>query len=84
MAGAYEYLGKRLNHQDCHVSRLFIYYNARDLDGDPNKDEGTYLRSCIKVLKKYGTCSDRPGPLICTTYLPPRKDCVQRGIQLSG
>ena len=62
MAGAYEYLGKRFNHQDSHVSRLFIYYNARDLDGDPQKDEGTYLRSCIKVLKKYGTCSEQTWP----------------------
>src|SRR5579883_114125 len=62
MAGAYEYLSKRLNDQEHHVSRLFIYYNARELDGDPDKDEGTYLRSCVKVLKKYGTCSEQTWP----------------------
>jgi len=62
MAGAYEYLMKRLNNQDSNVSRLFIYYNARALDGDTDQDEGTYLRSCIKVLKKYGTCSEQTWP----------------------
>jgi hypothetical protein len=62
MAGAYEYLMKRLTNQDSNVSRLFIYYNARALDGDTDQDEGTYLRSCIKVLKKYGTCSEQTWP----------------------
>jgi len=62
MAGAYEYLANRLKGTSDDVSRLFIYYNARDLDGDPDKDEGTYLRSCIKVLKKYGTCSEKTWP----------------------
>ncbi len=52
MAGAYEYLAKRLLGQADDVSRLFIYYNARDLDGDTSIDEGTYLQSCIKVLER--------------------------------
>ena len=58
MAGAYEYLAKRkFGHAD-DVSRLFIYYNARELDGCTDKDEGTYLRNCIKVLREYGACSE--------------------------
>lgn len=36
------------------VSRLFIYYNARELDGCIEEDAGSYLRSCIKVLRKFG------------------------------
>ncbi len=59
MAGAYEYLAKRLQGKADDVSRLFIYYNARALDGDPSIDEGTYLQSCIQVLQKYGACSER-------------------------
>ncbi|UBF24201.1 C1 family peptidase [Kovacikia minuta CCNUW1] len=62
MAGAYEYLANRLKGSSGDVSRLFIYYNARELDGDPDIDEGTYLRSCIKVLKKYGTCLETTWP----------------------
>ncbi|MDX2241058.1 MAG: C1 family peptidase [Leptolyngbyaceae cyanobacterium bins.302] len=59
MAGAYEYLAQRLRGQAEDVSRLFIYYNARQLDGDTSIDEGTYLQSCIQVLQKYGACSER-------------------------
>ncbi len=69
MAGAYEYLANRLRGTSDDVSRLFIYYNARDLDGDPDKDEGTYLRSCIKVLKSTEPVQKKPGRLICTAFL---------------
>ena len=62
MAGAYEYLAKRVKGSAHDVSRLFIYYNARDLDGATDSDEGTYLRSCVKVLKKYGTCAETTWP----------------------
>ena len=62
MAGAYEYLDNRLNSNAVDVSRLFIYYNARLLDGDVDKDQGTYLSSCITVLKKYGACSEETWP----------------------
>ena len=58
VAGAYEYLANRLLGQSKDVSRLFIYYNARELDGDSSQDEGTYLKSCVKVLRRYGACSE--------------------------
>ncbi|PSB17248.1 peptidase C1 [Phormidesmis priestleyi ULC007] len=58
VAGAYEYLANRLLGKSEDVSRLFIYYNARELDGDSSQDEGTYLKSCVKVLRKYGACSE--------------------------
>ena len=62
MAGAYEYLLKRLKNSNEDVSRLFIYYNARELDGDTSKDQGTYLSSCTKVTKKLGVCSEATWP----------------------
>ena len=62
MAGAYEYLLKRLKNSSEDVSRLFIYYNARELDGDTSQDKGTYLSSCTKVAKKLGVCSEVTWP----------------------
>ncbi|HLP88648.1 MAG TPA: C1 family peptidase [Nostocaceae cyanobacterium] len=62
MAGAYEYLANRQFGWADDVSRLFIYYNARDYDGNTNKDAGTYLRSCIHVLKEYGACKETTWP----------------------
>ncbi|MBW4578129.1 MAG: C1 family peptidase [Tildeniella nuda ZEHNDER 1965/U140] len=74
MAGAYEYLAKRIKGSAHDVSRLFIYYNARDLDGAIDSDEGTYLRSCIKVLKKYGTCAETTWPFdLQRIFEPPHE-----------
>jgi len=75
MAGAYEYLAKRVKGSTHDVSRLFIYYNARDLDGAPDADEGTYLRSCVKVLKKYGTCAETTWPFdLHRIFEPPHEN----------
>ncbi len=75
MAGAYEYLAKRLKGTAHDVSRLFIYYNARELDGAIDADEGTYLRSCIKVLKKYGTCAEATWPFdLERIFEPPHEN----------
>ncbi len=35
-------------------SRLFLYYNARLIDGTTNYDAGTYIRSGIKAANRYG------------------------------
>jgi C1A family cysteine protease len=74
MAGAYEYLANRLKGYSDDFSRLFIYYNARELDGDTSLDEGTYLRSCIKVLQKYGTCSEQTWPFELHQIFEPPHD----------
>jgi hypothetical protein len=62
---------------------LFIYYNARELDGAIDADEGTYLRSCIKVLKKYGTCAEATWPFdLERIFEPPHEQCLHRSHQL--
>jgi hypothetical protein len=61
-AGAHEYLLKRLKGQAGDVSRLFIYYNARKLDDAVGVDEGSYLQSCVGVLREYGACSEQTWP----------------------
>ena len=75
MAGAYEYLTNRLLGQSEDVSRLFIYYNAREFDGDSSQDQGTYLKSCVKVLRKYGACSEKTWSFNLEQILeqPPKK-----------
>ena len=59
MAGAYEYLAKRHLGDDAgDVSRLFIYYNAREKDGTLSEDAGSTIRTCIEVLQEHGACSE--------------------------
>ncbi|MCB1144045.1 MAG: peptidase C1 [Leptospiraceae bacterium] len=63
VAGAYEYLVKR--HQgieDYDVSRLFIYYNARDIDGTVDEDAGSVISSAIQSLNELGACSEETWP----------------------
>ena len=63
VAGAYEYLVKRHKGiEDYDVSRLFIYYNARDIDDCTHEDEGCVISSAIESLQEYGACSEDSWP----------------------
>jgi len=63
VAGAYEYLVKRHRGDDAYdVSRLFIYYNARDQDGSADEDSGALIASAIDSLREKGACSEETWP----------------------
>ncbi|HAI75341.1 MAG TPA: peptidase C1 [Microscillaceae bacterium] len=59
-AGAYEYLLKQYWGAEAYdVSRMFIYYNARLMDGSGEIDDnGTFVESAITGLKEYGACAE--------------------------
>jgi C1A family cysteine protease len=40
------------------LSRLFLYYNEREIEGTVNSDNGAMIRSGIKVCKKIGVCQE--------------------------
>lgn len=46
------------------LSRLFVYYNERDLEGSVAKDQGATLRSGIKTLKTNGVCLENYWPYL--------------------
>lgn len=62
MAGAYEYLAKRELGEAGDISRLYIYYNARYLDGSHEEDTGSYMRKAIDGLIEYGACNENLWP----------------------
>lgn len=68
VAGAYEYLAKRITGQSYDISRLFIYYLARKFDGCEQEDSGSTLRLGMKVLAKYGACSEATWPYDIETF----------------
>lgn len=41
-----------------HVSRLFIYYNERLIEGTTDQDAGAQLRDGVKALVQYGACRE--------------------------
>jgi hypothetical protein len=62
IAGAYEYMQKRITGKDGDVSRLFVYWLERKQENAVDQDSGAALRDGIKVLKTYGVCSERTWP----------------------
>lgn len=38
------------------ISELFVYWNARGIDGDQNKDQGTENKSAIMAIRNSGIC----------------------------
>jgi C1A family cysteine protease len=43
-------------------SRLFVYYNARALDGTINEDAGAQIHDGIQTIKQYGVCAESLWP----------------------
>lgn len=49
-------------------SRLYIYYNARWVDGNVEEDAGTYIRTGVKVLVKAGFAHETIWPYVIDKY----------------
>lgn len=46
------------------LSRLFLYWNARNYTYQTDYDNGTYIRDCFKSLKQHGVCSEELWPYV--------------------
>jgi C1A family cysteine protease len=58
VVGAYEMLQNFEKSYKLTLSRLFVYYNSRLIEGNTERDEGAYIRDAVKALKKYGVCAE--------------------------
>jgi C1A family cysteine protease len=54
LVGALEYLQNKTTGKYLELSRLFIYYNERMIEGDVSQDNGAQIRDGVKSLVKYG------------------------------
>jgi C1A family cysteine protease len=55
-------------------SRLFIYWNERDLEGTTTSDAGANIRDGVKVLRKIGTPPETEWPYIISTFTEKPSD----------
>ncbi len=64
MVGIYEYILNKEKKLEYDLSESFLYYNARDLDGNASvqKDNGSSFYYCIKSLETLGICSESDCP----------------------
>lgn len=44
------------------LSRLYLYWHERELEGHVKEDSGAYIRDGMKVLQQFGVCPERDYP----------------------
>jgi len=49
-------------------SRLFIYYNERDIEGSIDSDSGAMIRDGIKSVAKQGACPEALWPYVISKF----------------
>ena len=68
LAGALEFLEIKDGAPFVDLSRLFIYYNERVIEGTVKQDSGAFLRDGIKSLAKQGVCPEKEWPYKVTNF----------------
>ena len=61
-SGLREYLELQSGKSFIQLSRLFLYYEERKLEGDVNQDDGAEIRDGMKVLNQLGVCPEKEDP----------------------
>jgi len=62
LVGALEFLEVKDGARFIDLSRLFVYYNERAIEGTVKQDNGAFLRDGIKSLAKQGVCPEEEWP----------------------
>ena len=82
LVGNLEFLEKKTGKPATDLSRLFIYYNERALEGNVDQDSGAMIRDGIKTLAKQGVCDEGRWPYVTTKFsVKPPAACYQQGLQ---
>jgi len=70
LVGALEFLEIKSGGPPTDLSRLFVYYNERVIEGTVGSDSGAYIRDGIKTLVAQGVCPEKSWPYIATPADP--------------
>ena len=79
IAAAYEFDEvKQHNKEDFIPSRLFIYYNEREMEDHVDKDDGAEIRDGIKSVAKQGVCHENMWPYDIRRFkMKPDGECYE-------
>jgi C1A family cysteine protease len=81
LAGALEFLEIKNSVPFIDVSRLFIYYNERALEGSVESDSGAMIRDGIKTLRRQGVCTEKKWPYIIKKFaVKPKPVCYKEAL----
>jgi len=70
-SGLREYLLNKNNQEWVALSRLFLYWEERYLEGTVEEDSGAEIRDGMKVLKTIGVCPEVDWPYDISTFTNP-------------
>jgi len=79
LVGALEFLELKDGAQFVDLSRLFVYYNERVIEGTVDQDSGAFIRDGIKSVAKQGVCTESEWPYKISRFtkkLPGRRISV--------
>lgn len=66
IAAAFEFDVMKQGLADFKPSRLFIYYNERQIEGDVGTDSGAAIRDGVKSVAQQGVCAEAEWPYVPT------------------
>ncbi len=82
LVGALEFLEIQAKAEPVDLSRLFIYYNERALEGTIRTDSGAMLRDGIKSLVTRGACCEGCWPYTISMFArKPGASCYKEALQ---
>lgn len=82
LAGLLQFLEIKFQQSYQDLSRLFIYFNERAMEGTIGYDSGAMIRDGIKVLVKYGVCPEVIWPYDIAQFThKPTTACYREGLK---
>jgi len=80
LAGNVELLHNKLGQDYENISRLYLYYNARVIEGTVNEDSGLTIRDGIKALADTGYCEESLWEYNVSQFtVKPPEICYEQG-----
>lgn len=79
LVGNLEFLEKKAGRAATNLSRLFIYYNERAMEGTIGEDAGAMIRDGVKSLVKLGVCTEKLWPYSIAKFTrKPPANCYKQ------
>lgn len=81
LVGNLEFLEVKAGKPVADLSRLFVYYNERVMEGSVNDDAGAMLRDGVKSLVKQGVCTEKTWPYVISKFaVKPPAACFKQAL----
>lgn len=81
LVGNLEFLEMKAGKPVADLSRLFVYYNERVMEGSVNDDAGAMIRDGVKSLVKQGVCTEKTWPYVISKFaVKPPAACFKQAL----